>query len=130
MILKVHSNLNDSMSSKQMICPCKCFCWACSVSFLEEHQQKSCWIFSISAREQDMQIFRNIQNIHLFLAIYLTYLMGKSCLQWDTCAKGQEREPTAEKTCKMSHFQATAVIELSYASCSYHSKCNTKGIRR
>lgn len=56
--------------------------------------------------------------------------MGKSCLRCDSCAKGQEREPTAGNTFKMRHFQATAVIELSYASCSYHCKGNTKGSGR
>lgn len=56
--------------------------------------------------------------------------MGKSRLGWDSGVKGQERELIAENTCKISNFQATVVIELSYASCSYHCKCNTKGSGR
>lgn len=76
MILKVHSNLKDSMSSKQLICPCKCFCRAHSVSFHEDHQKRSCWIFSISTGHESFQE----HSEHTYFSSYLSYISYEQIL--------------------------------------------------
>lgn len=127
MILRVHSNLKDSVSSKQLLLPLKVFLLSlfCFLSWRPSTKK----LLNIFNFNRTWKFSGTLRTHTFFLVIYLTYLLGKSCLWWDS-GERQEREPMAENTCKMSHFQATAVRELSYASCSYHCKCHTKGSGR